>query len=447
VTGKSDWLLGLSAGDEAAVPSCPDLAAEAAKLLGPGPVGWAVQTAARTTEEIIDRVPDHGGGAAPVEKLRRAVETSILLGLQGLLGDVPPADGRIASAAIEGAAELARRGVPLDAVLRGVRIGHAHLHRVLIEVIDRQPEAIRTSEEHRVSELLFAYADVQASRVAEEYFAERGRLRADQEATRRQVVDELLADRPIDADEAARALGYPVHHCHRAFVLWRTGPPSGSTAFHRFCDELALAIGADSFLVLPGDAGEFWAWAGWANQPPGTLVADLRALVIPPDGVGVAVGPAADGPAGMRRSLRWALECQRIATILRPGWLCDYTEVWTLSLVTSDLERARWYAQETLGALLAPGERAKILRETVRVYLAHGQNRREAGRRLYVSRNAIQYRLQRAEEILGHPLAQDPMGLWLALEIARLPPSIGPDNGMEAGMAAEEKPADATTPK
>jgi DNA-binding PucR family transcriptional regulator len=376
------------------------------------------------TEEIVETVPEHGGGAAQVDLLRRAVEASVLLALQGLLEDMPPSGGQPDAAAIEGADELARRRVPLDLVLRGVRIGHAHLHRVLIEVIDRQPATIRTSEGHRVSELLFAYADAHASRLAEEYLSERARLRVDEEATRRQVIDGLLADRPIDSEEASHALGYPVHHCHRAFVLWRTGPPPGATGFHRFCDELAKASGADSFLVLPGDSGELWAWAGWANRPPDTLVTDLRARLTPPDGVGVAIGPAAQGAAGMRQSLRWALDCRRIAAILRPGWLCDYSDVAALSLVTSDLERARWYAQERLGALLAPGDRAQVLRETLHVYLTCGQNRREASRRLYISRNAINYRLQRTEEILGHPLAQEPMGLWLALEIARLLPPI-----------------------
>jgi PucR C-terminal helix-turn-helix domain/GGDEF-like domain len=422
MTGHADWVLGLSADGEVPESSCPELVAEAAKSLGDGPAGWAVLTAARMTEEIVEKVPEHGGGAVQVEVLRRGVEASILLGLRGLLQDMPPTDDRIAGAAVEGAADLARRSVPLDAVLRGVRIGHAFLHRALTDVVDREPEAVRTGEAHRLSELLFAYADVQASRVAEEYLAERARLRADQEVTRRQVVDELLADRPIEPAEASRILAYPVHVCHRAFVLWRESPPYGSTAVHRFCDELARACGADSFLVLPGDSGELWAWAGWESRPPATLVADLKARLSPPEGVGVSIGPAERGPAGMRRSLRWAVECRRVAATLQPGWLCDYTEVWTLSLITSDLERARWYAEETLGALLAPGERVRVLRETLRVYLGCGQSGREAARRLFIARNTVQYRLQRAEEILGRPVAQDPMRLWLALEIARLVP-------------------------
>src|SRR5882762_471724 len=111
VTVRANWLLELSAGDQAPVPSCPDLVAEAATALGPGPAGWAVRTAARMTEEIIDRVPEHGGGAAQVDLLRHAVEATVLLRLQGLLADLPPAD-RIPAPAIEGAAEMARRGMP-----------------------------------------------------------------------------------------------------------------------------------------------------------------------------------------------------------------------------------------------------------------------------------------------------------------------------------------------
>ena len=426
MNAKAGWLLDLSADDEAPASSCPEQAAEAATVLGPGPVGWVALTAARMTEEIIETVPEHGGGAAQVDLLRRAVEASMLLGLQGLVEGKPPVTGEVSTAAIEGAVDSARRGVPLDAVLRGVRIGHAYLHRELMEVVDRQPEAVRAGEGHRVSELLFAYADVQASRVAEEYFAERARLHADLEATRRHVIDDLMADRPVDAEEATRELGYPVEQFHRSFVVWRTGPRCGSTAFHRFCDELAGACRADSFLVLPGDSGELWAWAGWAKRPPATLVAELRDRLAQPDGVKVAVGPAAPGADGMRRSLRWALECRRIADALGDGWLCDYTEVWTLSLITSDLERARWYAQEMLGGLLDPGERTRVVRETLRVYLACGQNRREAGRELYLARNTIQYRIQKAESLLGRPVTQDPMGLWLALEIARLIPDCAP---------------------
>ena len=422
MTGHADWVLGLSADGEVPESSCPDLVAEAAKSLGAGPAGWAVLTAARMTEEIVEKVPEHGGGAAQVDVLRRAVEASILLGLRGLMQDTPPTDDGIAAAAVEGAADLARRGVPLDAVLRGVRIGHAFLHRALTDVVDREPEAIRTGEAHRLSELLFAYADVQASRVAEEYLAERSRAagrpgghppagcRRTSRGPTDRIVGSLTHPRlsrgrlPSRVRALARQPAVWVHR--RAPVLRRTGP----------------GVRRRPFLVLPGDSGELWAWAGWKSRPPDTLVADLKARLTAPDGVGVSIGPAERGPTGMRRSLRWARECRRVAAVLRPGWLCDYTEVWTLSLITSDLERARWYAEETLGALLAPGERIRVLRETLRVYLGCGQSGREAARRLFIARNTVQYRLQRAEETIGRPVAQDPMRLWLALEIARLVP-------------------------
>ncbi|MBN6054914.1 hypothetical protein JYK22_23460, partial [Nonomuraea sp. RK-328] len=51
---------------------------------------------------------------------------------------------------------LVRRGVPLDLVLRGVRIGHVCLHQRLMDAIGGEPEPARTAESHRVSELLFS---------------------------------------------------------------------------------------------------------------------------------------------------------------------------------------------------------------------------------------------------------------------------------------------------
>jgi hypothetical protein len=165
------WLLGLRA-EERPRPACaaPTLAA-ARELLGPGPVDWAVATAAAMTGEIIERVPEHGGGPGPFETLRRSVEATVLLALYGLLVDGRPADersgaGLVAPEAVEGNSELVRRGIGLDRVLRGVRIGHARLHRELMAALQTQDEQVRQAETHRVTELLFTYADIQASRLA-----------------------------------------------------------------------------------------------------------------------------------------------------------------------------------------------------------------------------------------------------------------------------------------
>jgi len=94
-------------------------------------------------------------------------------------------------------------------------------------------------------------------------------------------------------------------------------PPGGSTAFQRFCDELAKASGADDFLVLPGVPVNSGHGPGGRSRRADTLVDRAARRLTPPRRVGVAVGPAALG-SRMRRSLQWALECRRVATVCGP---------------------------------------------------------------------------------------------------------------------------------
>ena len=58
------------------------------------------------------------------------------------------------------------------------------------------------------------------------------------------------------------------------------------------------------------------------------------------------------------------------------------------------------------------------MRETVLVWLQEGGNARLAAARLTAHKNTIHYRVQRAEELLGHPLSKDRLGLELARTLA-----------------------------
>ncbi|MEO3788515.1 helix-turn-helix domain-containing protein [Actinocorallia sp. B10E7] len=420
-----EWILGLVPRD---VPGpLPEPASSAVTIavatvaLGPGPVAWAVRTAQEMTQEIIEKVPEHGGGPAPFATLRSTVEAAVLLALRGLLADLPPEGATMAEQAapeeaVVSGAEFARRGIRLDRVLRGVRIGHARLHQALSAVVDTLPEPVRLAESRRVSDLLFAYADVHASRLAEEYLAERARWEAGREADRRRVMKDLLAGRPA-AEHASLTLGYELVRYHQAFVVAADDRHTGSAELHRCAEDLSRALAPDEWLDLSVVPGQVWAWAGWRSSPaPGH--ADRARLLRPPPGVRVAAGPVAFGPEGLRRSHLGAREADRVAATAKAGWWCEYTDVRTVCLATADEEQARWYAQDVLGPLLADDERSGELRETLRVYLACERSLRTAAERLHIARNTVTYRVRRAEELLGHPIG-DPMELRLALEIAR----------------------------
>ncbi|WAZ21512.1 helix-turn-helix domain-containing protein [Streptomyces cinnabarinus] len=417
---ESSWLLRLAPSAVPPEPACPPETLAMAELpLGPGPVGWAVEVARDMAAHIVRQVPEHGTpGAYPL--FQRAVEATVLTAVRGLATEPEPNASLVASHAVAGIAELARRNVPLDRVLRGVRLGHAYLHARLMEALDKEPEDIRAQEVHRISELLFVYADVQSSRLAEEYVAERDRWRRSTEAARRRTVDDLLTGRSIGAAVAARTLGYELARHHTAFIVTSRSQDTSADELRQLAAELCRAAGGESLLTVTAGATELWAWACWPAEPSRDALAALPALVPERRPLRAAIGPVGYGVEGFRRSHRGAREAERVARLGRTGWLCDYTDVSTAALLTADTEHARWFAARVLGALGADDPRVRELRETLRVYLAEGRSPQGAAELLFVARNTVTYRVRRALELLGRPLEQDALELRMALEIARL---------------------------
>ncbi|ROO86812.1 DNA-binding PucR family transcriptional regulator [Actinocorallia herbida] len=417
------WVLRLDADGPVPEPVCGAATLGAVTgLLGPGPVRWSVRVAAAMTAEVIERVPEHGGGAVPERTLGRAVEATVFLTLFGLLTDRSVSPLEVAPEAVEANAALVHRNISLDRVLRGVRIGHARLHRELMAAIEREPEPVRSAESHRVSEALFEYADVQASRLAEEYIAERDRWQAGTEAARRAVVEDLLAARRVTADRAARVLGCSLDRHHLALIVWTDDADGRAADLARYAGAFARDTGAEQSLTVRDGPSALWAWAGWATRPSDDLLA--RALREPPPGIRVAAGPVASGQEGFRRSHLGARAAERIA--LRIGdRVRAYPEVSVEVLATADVEEARWYVAEVLGELADPGPRAAELRETLRVYLEQGRSPALAAELLSVSRNTVTYRVRRAEELLGRPVGVG-HEVWLALRAATALPPGGP---------------------
>ncbi|MET7332139.1 helix-turn-helix domain-containing protein [Nonomuraea sp. NPDC005650] len=409
------WLLALRARGGGHPPAAsPATLLVARDSVGEGPTGWAVETAVWMTREVIRQVPGYGGGRTPFETLRRSVEASVLAALTGLLLDIRPSPEMVPMEAVEGNAELVRRGVPLDQVLRGVRIGHACLHQRLMDAIEAEPAPVRLAESHRVSELLFSYADAHASRMAEEYIAERDRWQASTEAARRRIVDDILGGRRVDPEAASRTLGYEVARHHLAFVVTADGLDTPAEVLRRFAAEVGRAAGGQGVLTVQAGPSDVWAWT--ARPSPALPALEIRV----PEGLRLAVGPLAYGVAGFRRSHLGAREAQDF--LGGQTRLCRHADIRVRSLLAAGGERARWFAEETLGALLGGDRRTADLRETLRVYLAAGRSPQRAANLLHVSRNTVSYRIKRAEELLGHALPDDLLELRLALEIARTLP-------------------------
>jgi DNA-binding PucR family transcriptional regulator len=74
---------------------------------------------------------------------------------------------------------------------------------------------------------------------------------------------------------------------------------------------------------------------------------------------------------------------------------------------------------DTLGALAGEGEQVARLRETLRVFLGCGGSYTAAAGQLSMHKNSVQYRVHKAEELLGRPVADNRLDVELALSLCR----------------------------
>ncbi len=88
--------------------------------------------------------------------------------------------------------------------------------------------------------------------------------------------------------------------------------------------------------------------------------------------------------------------------------MVGYAQVELVSLLASDLPRAREFVATQLGPLAAADEPSQRLRETLRAFLAAGGRSMRAAKELYVHQNTVTYRVKRAEELLGRRVTEDP---------------------------------------
>ena len=106
----------------------------------------------------------------------------------------------------------------------------------------------------------------------------------------------------------------------------------------------------------------------------------------PPEGVRVAFGRPMRGREGFRRSHREAVQAARVAALARDfgRQVVGYAQVELVSLLASDLPRAREFVATRLGPLAAASEPTQRMRATLSAFLAGGGRSVRAAKELYV---------------------------------------------------------------
>ncbi|MPY99468.1 MAG: hypothetical protein GEU97_15990 [Actinophytocola sp.] len=362
----------------------------------------------------------------------------------------PQADMTFPPAAVELARTLAVRGHDVSLLLRMYRVGQrvfwARLMRIVTDRIDDSELRMAVLEFlwDRVSRALERNIDLLVDTHTEE--SER-RLRGAL-VRRTETVHAILRGEPIDVSAASEQLGHNLLRHQTALVLWAresAGEPDPSEQLEALAGDAAAALGCPRPLAVRSSARVVWAWLA-GGEPGGRSDRrgrqSLRDGELPlerlreldalrrSDSLRIAVGAPARGLDGFRTSHREALRAQRVAAVsVRDEPVTCYRDVELVSCLSADEEAMRAMVRRVLGGLgghggpgghpglAGHGEAAARLRATALAYLEAG-GARAAAAALGVHKNTVLYRLRQVEDLLGHPLAADPLGLHLALILA-----------------------------
>ena len=330
--------------------------------------------------------------------------------LEPIPSDPPPE-------AVDIARSVMRRGADTEMVVLTYRAGQNVFWESWIDAAaELVPDRDELVEVLRVSSVLVpAYIDGVLATVLARAEEEREELLRGGLARRAETVRMILDDVPIAEQRAGERLGYEMSQTHTCVVLWSEDAVEQGT-LDRAAHALAHAVGARRPLVLPATVAAVWAWIGTAGEPE---VAQLRAAMEDVDpAIRAAVGPSCPGLAGFRRSHDGAVATHGLVAAARGGErLTTYRDVEVTALVAQDLRRMTDFVRTTLGPLAGRDAAAARLRETLRIYLSEGESAPRAAQRLYTHRNTVLQRVARAEELLGHPIADRRLELALALEL------------------------------
>jgi DNA-binding PucR family transcriptional regulator len=273
-----------------------------------------------------------------------------------------------------------------------------------------------------MSKIVAGYVDQTSEEIVAAYTQERENWLRNRSATRAARIRDLLSGQRVNVSATEATLGYRLRQYHVGVVCW-TGEDAKSadniTRLEHAIGHVAAqtAVGADS-VFLPRDESSAWAWLPLGIRDRFDATAASSADL---DGdLHVAFGDAVKGIAGFRLTHQQALAAQAVALAGDPvPRVVTYTEVAPVAMMLGSADLLRAWVLSTLGRLATDDEHHARLRDTLLVFLDAGGSYKATAERLVLHKNSVQYRVRKAEESLGRPVADNRHDVELALQASR----------------------------
>ncbi len=357
--------------------------------------------------------------------LASSVDGNVETCLQIMQHQIALAAVQAPAAAVEYARRLAQRGTPLTTLLRTYRIGHARFADWLFKELARHTgdAQLISATTLSMSRIVAAYIDQTSEEMVAAYTQEREHWLRNQNAARAARVRELLSGDRSDVRAAEATLGYRLRQYHVGMVCWvggTAGTADELTRLERAVAQVAAASAcAGDPVFLPRDESSAWAWLPLgirdrfdsAEASTGDVGADIH----------FAFGDPAKGPGGFCLTYLQAKAAESVALAAGAPTprVVTFTEVAPVAMMLGSADLLRGWVRSTLAGLATDDEHHARLRETLLVFLQSGGSYKTTAERLVLHKNSIQYRIRKAEESLGHPVAENRQDIELALQVSR----------------------------
>lgn len=361
------------------------------------------------------------GAQSDEHALRSDTEASCTANIEqicGMLARGAPADALVVpEPALDYARGLVQRRIPLVVLLRAYRIGHGFLWNVASSELTREiGDDGRSAALDASSNFMFDYIDVMSDHLVGAYHEERDRWVRSAAAIRAETVREILEGHSEHERSASSRLGYELRRTHVGLILaGAPETPVGSKvgSLEHQATEAAAVLGCADPLLIPAGA-VLWGWCGTFKPPTPEALVQLEAYT-PPAGVRMAVGRPAFGIDGFRVTHAEAAHAASFWDLGASRATMSYRAIEVVSLLASDLPRARRFVEGALGALAEQSDAAAGLRHTLLAFLSHGCSHVQAAQELQMHQNTVFNRVRRAEELLGGSVTDRRVELHTAL--------------------------------
>ena len=271
------------------------------------------QISTAITEGLQEQVPELRGDAPMIELLAASVQANVETIFHALLHDTPVDRISAPKRALEYARRAAQHDVPVNAVVRGYRIGQRHITELVfaeLRALDVEPTT-RVAVIEVITTVVFEYVDRVSQQVVAEYEDERVPWLENQNSIRAMRVRDVLSDSTaVDGDAASATIRYPLHWQHLALIAWLPGREAAGdelTRIQAFTRGLATTVDAPvDPLFAAADRSSAWIWLPFRSAP-GDITAGVRDYATArTDSLNIAMGAVGTGVDGFRRSHRQA---------------------------------------------------------------------------------------------------------------------------------------------